>query len=209
MSDSTTPGYLVQTFPPHVADKLDQNFVLDQSMLTLANSLDDDDLFDFFHDFIVGLTGLANEVVLPRWQPEAPNIPDTVPNWCGFGITSYKADVFAADVMKANGSYELHRHETVELLASFYGPNAGAYARILRDGMQVEQNLDALRTNYIGLVESGEVLMVPSLFKEIWLRRADLQFTVKRQIVRGFPVVSITSFNGTVNNEKYTESIKA
>lgn len=207
MNDSTAPGYLVQTFPPHLADQLDSTFVLDQSMLTLANSLDDDDLFDFFHDFIAGVTGLDGTLVLPRWQPEPPNIPATAANWAGFGITNYKADVFAADVMDGAGTYELHRHEVISLMISFYGANAGYYARQFRDGIQVEQNLDELRMNNMGLVETGEVMMVPSLLKERWMRRADISFMVKRQIVRGFPVQSIVQADIVINNEKYTETI--
>jgi len=206
-SDSTQAGYLVQTFPPHVADQLDSTFVLDQSMLTLANSLDDDDLFNFFHDFIVGLTGIANELVLPRWQPEPPNIPATALNFAAFGVTSYKADTYAADVLKAAGTFELHRHETIELMVSFFGQNCGAYGRIFRDGIQVEQNRDVLSMNNFGLLECNDVVMAPTLFKERWLRRADVAFTVRRQVVRGFPVQPLVGATIVVNNEKYTETI--
>jgi hypothetical protein len=206
-ANSTQAGYLVQTFPPHVADRLDQTFVLDQSMLVLANSLDDDDLFDFFHDLIVGLTALPGDLVLPRWQPEPPNIPASAANWCGFGIDDYDADLFPAEVMKANGTFEMHLHEKFTLMFSFYGANAGAYARMLRDGIKLSQNYEVLQLNNMGIVDGGEVKMLPSLLKERWLRRADIAFTFKRQVVRGFPVVPVVGSNVTLNNEKYTESI--
>lgn len=206
-NSSINPGYLVQTDPPHVADQLDSTFVLDQSMLTLANSLDDDDLFNFFHDFIAGLTGLAGNLVLPRWQPEPPNIPATAPNFAAFGVTTYKADTYAADVLKAAGTFEIHRHETIELLVSFFGLNCGALGRIFRDGIQVEQNRDVLSMNNFGLLECNDVVMAPTLFKERWLRRADVAFSVRRQVVRGFPVQPLVGAIISVNNEKYSETI--
>jgi hypothetical protein len=207
VNDSTTAGLLVQTFPPHVADKLDQTFVLGQSTLTLANSLDDDDLFDFFHVLIVGLTALPGDVVLPRWQPEPPNIPSAAPNWCGFGIDSYEADLFPAEVMRADGTFEMHLHEKFSVLFSFYGANAGAYARMIRDGIKLSQNYEVLQMNNMGIVEGGEVRMIPSLLKERWLRRADVAFTFKRQVVRGFPVVPMTGVSVSIDNGAYTENV--
>lgn len=206
MSDSSLAGYLLQTFPPHIADLLDSTFVLDQSMLTLANSLDDDPLFDFFHDYIVGLTGLDNTLVIPRWQPEAPIIPDAL-NWCGFGITDYDADQWSAEVLQADGTYEQHRHEVITLMASFYGNNPGAYARIFRDGMQLAQNHEVLTSNNMGFVEGSKITVLPTLLKEKWLKRADFQFMIRRQVIRGFPVLPVVGTSVAINNELFTESV--
>jgi hypothetical protein len=205
-NNSSQAGFLVQTFPPHVADKLDSTFVLDQSILTLANSLDDDDLFDFFHDYIVGLTGLDNTLVIPRWQPEAPVIPDAV-NWCAFGITDYEPDQWSAEIIKADGSYEMHRHEEVTILASFYGNNPGAYARIMRDGMQLAQNHEVLTLNNMGFVEGNKITLLPTLLKEKWLKRADFEFVIRRQVIRGFPVLPVGGTSAVVNNEAYAENV--
>jgi hypothetical protein len=175
-------------------------------MLTLANSLDDDALFDFFHDYIVGITGLANESVLPRWQLEPPNIP-TGNNWCAFGITGYETDTFVAEVQKSSTVNEIHRHEMINLLISFYGDNPIYYARVFRDGIQVSQNMEMLNTENMSLISSGDIIMLPTLLKERWLKRVDMPFTVRRQVVRGFPVLSVIGSNITVNNEKFTETI--
>ncbi len=209
-TNSSLAGYLAQTFPPHVSDKLDSTFVLDQSVLTAGNSLDDDDLFDFFHDYIAGLTGLDGSLVLPRWQSEAPVIPPSgTPNWCGFGMTAYKADTFVAEVQKGTGGMEMHRHEELTLMVSFYGKNPVYYARVLRDGMQLSQNLEVLSQNSMGLVESGEVTLIPSLLKELWLKRADLPITIRRQVVRGFPVLNLLGTSATLYNERYSETVTA
>lgn len=203
---SAVAGYLIQTFPPHVADRLDSTFVLDQSQLTLGNSLDDDDLFDFFHDYIAGITGLRNDLVLPRWQDEAPIIP-TDANWCAFGITDYDPDQWSAEVMRADGTFEQHRHEELTLMVSFYGTNPMFYARMFRDGMQLSQNHEVLTANNMGFVEGNKITLLPTLLKEKWLKRADFQFVIRRQVVRGFPILPMTGVAVTLNNEWYNEAV--
>jgi hypothetical protein len=188
MSDSSTGGALLQTSP------------------LIANWFDDDALFNFFHDFIMGLTGLAGDLIIPRWQPEPPNIPTNV-NWCAFGINSYQSDVYAAEIIQANDSYEVRRHETINLLLSFYGANPGGYARTFRDGMQLSQNRESLTLQGMGLIESGEVIQLPSLLKERWLKRADLPFSIRRQSVRIFAVLPLLTSQAGLNNEHYTLTV--
>lgn len=222
-SNSTAPGYLLPDPAQPGTNTLDGNFILDVSTLASANGLDDDPLFDFFHDLIAGITGMAGNVIIPRWQPEAPNIPDFNSSWCAFGITDYDADVFAAELHIPNRldvnfildqsrldsavMNELRRHEKVNCLASFYGPNAIYLARLLRDGLQVSQNQEMLSMNSMGLVESGNVTLVPSLVKERWLRRADLPFTIRRQVVRRYPVLDLLHSGIVLNTERITETI--
>lgn len=208
VADSTIQGYIsVPPTPARGMDRLDQNFVLDVSRLTIPTSmLDDDVLFDFFHDFIAGVTGLGGQHVVPRWQENPPNLEAFGNNWCGFGITAYKTDTFAAEVQKV-GFAELHRHEEMEIQCSFYGTNAAAYARLLRDGMQVSQNLESFSLNNMGLINSGDLLNVPSLVKERWQHRVDFPFYVRRQIVREYPILELLGSNITVNNEHYIETI--
>ena len=169
---------------------LDSTFVLDVTTLTSANLLDDDAFHDFFHDYVMGITGLAGALIVPRWQPDPPNISDFESNWCAFGITDFKSDVFAAEIQKI-GYCEIHRHEIVQFMLSFYGKNSTGYARLFRDGVQLSQNHEILSANSMGLVETGDLTNAPAFIKERWQRRIDLPFSIRRQIIRTYPILEI------------------
>ena len=171
--------------------------------------LEDDLLLNFIQEWIVGLTGLVGANVRPRWQPEPPNIPQESVDWVAFGITKRVADTFAAELHypTGNGYNEIRRHEVLHLLASFYGPHASSIGARFRDGMQVAQNLEILSLNNMGLVESGDLHLVPELIKEKWMYRTDLPFSIRRQIVQYYAVQNIATAAATVNNEIYTEAI--
>lgn len=150
-------------------------------------------LQDFFHDWIVGLTGFANTAVIPRWQPEPPNI--TAGDWCAFGITNIASDAFTANIHHAagQGSDEVRRTEIISLLISFYGSNADSFASMFRDGMQLPQNHETLSNASMGFVDSGDLITAPSLVKEKWLYRVDLSFRIRRQVVRIYAIDSLLS----------------
>lgn len=171
--------------------------------------LEDDALLDFFHGWIAGMTGIDVKFIRPRWQQEPPNIPENSVNWLAFGITKREADTFGAElhVSAGQGYNETRRHEALNLLASFYGPNASSLAAMLRDGMQVAQNREVLGLNNMGLVESGDITPVPELLKERWLYRVDLPFTIRRQIVRNYAVQNLLSGHVTLDNELFVETI--
>lgn len=171
--------------------------------------LEDDALVNFLQEWIVGITGVAGTNVRPRWQPEPPNIPAENVTWMAFGIIKRVADTFAAElhVTTGNGYNQIRRHEVIHVLASVYGPSANNVAGLLREGMQVAQNREILSLNNMGLVESGDVLQVPELLKEKWLYRVDLEFSIRRQIVRDYAVLNLQSGQATLNNEHYVEPI--
>jgi len=173
MNDSSTGGYLLPNSSPLVGDPLT----------------------DFFSALVVGITNLAGAMVRPRWQPEAPDIPAFGVDWCGIGITDQDPDVYIAEIHHpdGNGYTETRRHEILTILASFYGPNANANAGQFSDGLQVAQNREIFNLNSMGLVRSGTVKAVPTLMKERWLYRFDIEFMVKRQIVRTYNVLNILS----------------
>lgn len=171
--------------------------------------LQDAALQDFLQAWIVGITGLSGDLVRPRWQPEPPNLPDATVTWVAFGITRRTADTFAAELHYSTPTpyNQIRRHEILHLLASFYGPNADEYASILREGMQVAQNLELLGANSMGLVSSEDTVAVPELVKQQWLYRVDLAFSIRRQIVRDYSVLDLASASGTLDNEVYTTPI--
>ncbi len=65
---------------------------------TSAAPDEDTALEDFIHDFIAGVTGIAADMVRPRWQPTPPRQPPVGANWCAFGVTETNADTYASRV---------------------------------------------------------------------------------------------------------------
>lgn len=159
----------------------------------------DDPFEDFIHDVLVGLSGIADELVRPRFQGEPPTQPGRTVDWVSFGLAATQADTYAAnvhinaDAENPEGADTFQRHETVNILVSCYGPNAQGYATLIRDSLQVEQNRAVLTANGVGLQETTEIINAPVLAKEKWLRRYDFTIIVRRCIDREYGVLSILS----------------
>lgn len=172
--------------------------------------LEDIALDDFLHDLIVGITGLDNTLVRPRWQPEPANLPDVGTNWVAFGIVSKEADTYAVEqhIATGQGFDYLKRQEVLNIFCSFYGPQAGSYAELLRDGLQIAQNREVLQLNMMGLVETKETITAPSLVKDKWLFRVDLMVRIRRQILRQYPVLNVLSAQGTIDVETFIDDIE-
>lgn len=192
-ADSSTGGYLLPVPAP------------------APTPLEGQALDRFFQQFFVGITGLSGQLFFPRWQPEPPNLPAYGTDWAAFGIVDRKTSVFsyfghvpATSGPPATAAYdEYQRHEDLEILTSFYGPDADTYASLLRDGIQVPQNLEILLLNAMGLIETGDLKTVPELVKERWLRRVDLSVKIRRQIIRQYAIDDMAGAGVTINNEQY------
>ena len=182
---SASGGYLQPSFPPSVSFG--------------------DELVDFLQAWVVGITNYPTDKVRPRWQPEPANIPDG--DWMAFGIMSKESDPFIYTEQSDALTTIVVRNETLHLMASFYGPNADSYASALRDGMQIQQNLEPLSLNNMGLVGSGDTTTLPELIKEIWLFRVDLPFSIKREVIRNYNVETLLSAKAVLDNENYLTNI--
>lgn len=164
-------------------------------------------LNDFFHDLVVNLTGLPGGAVRQRWQTEPPNLPAAFTAWCAVGLTNRIADKFPAVVHNGagDGTDTLHRHEILEVLASFYDTGtvgkADEYATLLRDNLAIAQNREVLLLAGMGLIEVGELVSVPVLMKSRWLYRVDVPFNVRREVVRTYPVENLLSLDGTIQSD--------
>jgi len=164
-------------------------------------------LNQFLQAWLVGITGIDPTLIRPRWQPEPANIPDAGQYWAAFGITARKNDAYvqiihdpAAD--DGQGADIMIRHETLETLTSFYdlGVNGQAdyYASLLKDGLQIRQNQELLDLNGFALIEAGELIVAPVLFKERWQYRVDLAIKLRREIRRLYPIRSVASLSQTI-----------
>jgi hypothetical protein len=171
--------------------------------------LEDDALDDFLHDVLAGITGLTADLVRPRWQPNVPDLPSRATNWCAFGIMSRSADTFDASNHDGtgDGADVLQRHEMLNIVTSFYGPNCQAYGALLRDGLGVAQNREQLFLVGMGLVSVGDLTKAPELIKNVWLQRADLPLTIRREIRREYPVLNLLSAQATLSAPPVTDTI--
>lgn len=147
-------------------------------------------LEDFMQQVLAGITGLPGNMVRPRWQPEAPNLPDAGVNWLAFGIQTIDSDTYPA-VQHTNNLDTLYRDEEFEIQCSFYGVKAQYFASTLRDGLVVQTNLDVLREAGVAPVSSGSIIRAPSLVKELWLDKYDLALRFCRRITRTYPVLNL------------------
>jgi hypothetical protein len=166
----------------------------------------DQQLEDQLHATVSGITGIAGTLCRPRYQPDAPTQPDRETNWVAFGINRTVTDNFVTVDHKADTSSTVIRYHEFEVLLSFYGPLAGSYAEIFRDGLMIGQNRDVLTTFNIGVVSIGEARKAPALFKEKWLTRYDMLVTFRRRTERNYNVDSLGSAPITLNTDPVGES---
>jgi hypothetical protein len=134
------------------------------------------------HGLISGLTGIPGPLVRPRWQPDPPAQPENTVNWCAFGIMQRDMHNFPQLVHdpSGDGRGELHAHETLRCLASFYGPDAEDNALALRNGLHIGQNREPLYLAGMAFVEAGPLLYLPEIKNTAWRARCDLPLVFRR-----------------------------
>lgn len=169
---------------------------------------------DFLWGIIVGISTLAEDMVRPRWQIDPANLPAFGTNWASFGVMDWDADTYAVTKHDptGEGSDSLERYETDTILVSFYGPDASKYMAIFRDGLQIAQNREVLQLAKMGEQETTTARNVPVLIKDKWQQRIDIQWIIRRQILRTYTVFNIGSMNGTLYTDvtpQITASINA
>jgi hypothetical protein len=156
--------------------------------------LDDDALDDVFALLITTITGLDGSLVRPRWQPQVPTRPEPSVNWCAIGVIHSTPDdgpYITYDPATDSGPYS--RSETLDVLASFYGPLSKTYAAMLRDGVAVPQNTESLLQYSIRYVACGAIRNLPEFVNQQWNRRQDIGITFRRKIDRTYAIKNIVS----------------
>lgn len=181
--------------------------------LTPATSpapVQDDTLDDALGDMVAAITGLSRDTaVLPRFQEEPPNLPAAGSDWVAIGVQDSEPDFNAAvshSSSAGTGADTLQRNEVLDLLCSFYGPNAKANAALLSDGLQVPQNREVLRTQNMAVVDTGKPTRGPVLLKNKWTNRVDLTVRLRRLTLRVYPILDLAAANGTVTDGILTVS---
>ena len=100
-------------------------------LFTSPAPLNDDGLCDFLHDVIAGVTGLPNAMVRPSFQQNPPTRPSINTNWVGFRVDNQIPEAGNSYVEENRNNIEdsggagatQQRHETFELVCTFYGPS--------------------------------------------------------------------------------------
>lgn len=152
---------------------------------------------------VVGITGLPGAYVRPRWQPVQPKQPDPSVDWCAIGVQSITPDDGPAIVHDGagDGSDTIRRHEAIEFVASFYGPNGLGSASLLRDGISLPQNVEAIAAVGLAYISTSQITPAPALVNEQWIRKYDIRLSFRRRVDRAYPVLNLLSAHGTSTPE--------
>lgn len=159
---------------------------------------------------VVGITGMDGTLVRPRWQPRPPQQPDQSVDWCAIGIVRVGAAYghHTRHVPDGDGSDETEAYEDLELLASFYGPGCAGMAALLRDGLWVPQNREALRAGGLALTSADTVTLLGEYVTTEWRRRADLPIFLTRVVSRSYPILNLLEAQGSITSQAASEPPK-
>ena len=163
------------------------------------------ELEDFLHDFLVGISGLPNELVRPDWQlypgvfpGNKVGIPDFEVDWLAFGIKNKRSDFSPVQELKSNGSYEMQRNEYLDLFCVFYGLNSQITAENVRDNLFINQNSEVLNRNGFAFVKVDEIIDASMIFNNRFYRRADLTITIGRLLKKTYEILPFLKAEGDV-----------
>lgn len=159
---------------------------------------------------VAGITGLAGNLVRPRWQPRPPAQPSASTNWCAVGITEIGAAYghHQSHVSTGEGYDESEAYEDLELLASLYGPGSAGLATLLRDGLWVAQNREAMQAVGLRLRDVGRrVTLLGELVNQEYIRRADVTVSLSRVVTRRYPILNLLEAQIALQAESYTQNI--
>jgi hypothetical protein len=169
--------------------------------------LNDQSLRRFLQSVIVGVTDLEPNLVRQSWQLNPATIPDYNVDWCSFGIIAQRQDNEPAQRQLNNLSTQMQRHEEIDVLCIFYGENCQATSSSLRDGLYLTQNQEILFLGKMGLVGFSQITHVPELINNRFFDRCDITMTLRREIIRDYPILSFVQVSGTIYGNTSTKVI--
>lgn len=172
------------------------NYIQPSSTVPIPGGLT---LNQFLQTVMVGISGLPGTLVRPAWQVQPPKQADLTINWMAFGIASLTPDANGYLDVNNLDETESQRHELMEIECSIYGPDAIENYGILRDGFQIPNNLEGLRSANMGFVEIGPARHVPDFVNERFINRVQTAVILRREIQRVYPILTLLSARGTIH----------
>jgi hypothetical protein len=169
-----------------------------------TKELNDIGLDRFLQQLVAGIAGMPGFFVFPRWQPEPPNQPRFGTDWAAVGKVNSARDTFAyvQHSTNPNNFYDssdmVDRSEVVEIMASFYGPNADSNGQLFSMGLALPQNRWTMQLNGYGLVSAGDAVVVPALIKQRWVHGIDVHFRLRRRQDYIYPSPNVIACDVTI-----------
>lgn len=159
----------------------------------------DADLEDVLRAMVSGISGIPAQRVL-HLQPGQAAPPAAESSWCVVAVQEISAPHSPAIEHQsgADGADQSRIQEEMNVLCSFYGPQARGYASILRDGIFIPQNSEAINALRMSFIGASQIHPEPELVNPQWGRRYDLVLQMRRQVVRVYPVLNILSAGMTL-----------
>lgn len=153
----------------------------------------------FIGTLLVGVSGFAPGMVRPSWQQNPPPLPTIGTNWMAFGITSRRADNDPYQVEKDDGQRTLMlRHEELDILLAFYGPDCLQKAAEVREGFELTQNTGYLMLAGMAYIDLSDIVHAPELVNDRYFDRADTTLTIRREVRREYSILNFVSANGVI-----------
>ena len=159
----------------------------------VATVVPDRDLADAITGSIVGCTKLNPTLVRPRWQPLPPNQPAADVDWCSVGVIRHEPMDYPYEIIDPNGNggkgeLVVTDYINLDVLVSFYGPNAERGAGLLRRGLLMGQNRFLLYNIATKVTEIGQIQVVPDQVNLQIIDHIDLSIRLVREIKTRFNV---------------------
>ena len=174
-----------------------------------ATNVDDKELEYLFQAMLVAILGIEGALVRRAFQTDAtPTAPGPGTAWCAFTIdmldeTNSKGQwEHDPNGASGQGQDDLTVYEIIDVRVSMYGPTSQGMASLVRDGLKVAQNRDVLRSNGLAYQYQSKPQPMHQLTGDTNMktqRRYDVTLRFMRQIVRVYPVRSITAVDGSLS----------
>jgi hypothetical protein len=166
----------------------------------VAGPLEGLDLRRFIGTVLVGVSGFDPKMVRPAWQQNPPPIPGIDENWMAFGITARRADNDPYQVEKDDGNRTLMlRHEELDIMLAFYGPDCLQKAAEVREGFELTQNTESLLLAGMAYIDLSDIIHAPELVNDRYIDRADTTLTIRREVRREYRILNFVSAYGAIH----------
>ena len=149
---------------------------------------------------LVGLTGLAEELVRPLYRHEPAEDPPPPVNWCAFDIRGENGRNFpeVRHISSGDGHDKVISQDDKEIYLRFWGPQADDLAGLVRRGLHIEQNRFPMRQAGIAVRSVGAETPTAELEGGKWLRRVELSIRVTLESIGVYDVFNLVRAVGSI-----------